>query len=147
MNDEVLPTQLGVQLGVAALFVLVMVIIHGLGLLGVSRMLKLDEERLVNHRMDLGALLLIGTTGVLLFMLHFTEIVVFALFYLALEPALTNFEDTLYYSASAYATLGTTEALIPKAWRLIGAFEAVIGFVLIGWSTAFVARVMAKLQA
>lgn len=147
MNDDALPTHLWLQLGVAAGFVLVMVIVHGLGLLGVSRILRLDEERLVKHRMDFAALLLLGATGVLLFLLHFLEIVIFALFYLGLEPALTTFEETLYYSASAYATLGTTGAPIPRGWRLIGAFEAVIGFVLIGWSTAFVARVMAKLQA
>lgn len=139
--------RLGLQLAVSAGFVLLMVIIHGLGLLGISRMLKLDEDRLVKHRMDLGALALVATTGLMLFMLHFIEIVVFAFFYLALEPALTTFEDTLYYSASAYATLGIPETNIPRAWRLIGAFEAVIGFVLIGWSTAFVVRMMSKLEA
>ena len=147
MTDAVLPIQLWIQLAVAAGFVLVMVIVHGLGLLGISRILKLDEERLVKHRMDIAALLLVGTTGVLLFLLHFLEIVIFALFYLALEPNFSTFEDTLYYSASAYATLGIADADIERGWRLIGAFEAVIGFVLIGWSTAFVARVMAKLQA
>ena len=147
MNNEVLPFQLWTQLGVAAAFVLMMVIVHGLGLLGISRVLRLDAERLEKHRMDFAALLMVGAIGLLLFLLHFLEIVIFALFYLALEPALTSFEDTLYYSASAYSTLGTTDAYIPKAWRLIGAFEALIGFVLIGWSTAFVARTMSKLQA
>ena len=146
MEEEFLPMHLWTQLGVSAGFVLLMVIIHGLGLLGVGRLLKLDEDRLREHRMDLAALLLIGTTGVLLFLLHFVEIVIFALFFTVAEPSLETFDDALYFSASAYATLGATQT-VPEAWRLIGAFEAVIGFVLIGWSTAFVARMMDRLRA
>ena len=138
---------LGVQIGVAAGFVLLMVIIHGLGLLGISRLLKLKEERLERHKMDFNALLLVGATGVLLFLLHIFEIVVFAVFYLNVDAHIPDMTHALYYSASAYATLGTTSDFVPPEWQLIGALEALIGFVLIGWSTAFVARVMTKLQA
>jgi hypothetical protein len=137
---------LGIQFAVAAGFVLLMVIVHGLGLLGISRMLRLKEDRLERHKMDFRALLLVGATGVLLFLLHILEIVMFAVFYLSVDTNIPDFASALYYSASAYATLGTTDARIPSQWELIGALEALIGFVLIGWSTAFVARVMSKLQ-
>ena len=138
---------LGVQVAVAALFVLLMVIVHGLGLLAISRLLQLKESRLERHKMDLKGLLLVANTGVLLFLIHILEIVVFAAFYLKVDPHMDNMSEALYYSASAYATLGTPDAQIPSDWELIGALEALIGFVLIGWSTAFVARVMTKLQA
>ena len=138
---------LGVQLAVAAGFVLLMVIIHGLGLLAIGRVLRLKPERLEKREMDFGGLLLIGATGVLLFVLHILEILVFAVFYLQVSRTTLDFGEALYYSASAYATLGTTTAHIPEEWELIGALEALIGFVLIGWSTAFVARTMSRLEA
>ena len=138
---------LGVQIAVAAGFVLLMVIIHGVGLLGIGKVLRLKPERLERREMDFGSLLIIGATGVLLFVLHILEIVVFAVFYLEVAPNILDFADALYYSASAYATLGTTSAYIPQEWELIGALEALIGFVLIGWSTAFVARTMSRLEA
>ena len=138
---------LGVQIAVAAGFVLLMVIIHGLGLLGISRVLKLNTDRLEKREMDFKGLLLVGATGVLLFLLHILEIVVFAIFYLNVDANIPDLSHSLYYSASAYATLGTTSDFVAPQWQLIGALEALIGFVLIGWSTAFVARIMTKLQA
>ena len=138
MDSTPVPIHLWVQLAVSAGFVLLMVIVHGL---------RLNAERLEKREMDLGGLLTVATTALFLFLLHILEIVVFALFYLAVESHIRTLADAIYYSASAYATLGTADANPAEQWRLIGAFEALIGFVLIGWSTAFVARTMAKLQA
>ena len=58
--------------------------------------------------------------------------------YYALVDAILALEAALYYSASAYATLGTPADDFPVEWRLVGALEALIGFLLIGWSTAFI---------
>jgi hypothetical protein len=138
---------LGVQLAVAAGFVLLMVMIHGLGLLGISRVLKLNRARLEARAMDFGAVVLVGTTGVLLFLLHILEICVFAGFYLSVDTNIVDVAQALFFSASAYATLGTNSAFVAPEWELIGALEGLVGFVLIGWSTAFVARMMWQLEA
>ena len=138
---------LGFQVAVSGAFVLLMVTIHGLGLLGISRLLKLNADQLKKRDLDFAAVLLVGTTGVLLFILHIMEIVVFAIFYIVVDRKVSDFADALYYSAAAYATLGTTRGFIPTDWQLVGALEALIGFVLIGWSTAFVARTMSRLEA
>ena len=50
--------------------------------------------------------------------------------------AIRDFEEALFYSASAYATVGQSDVEFPQAWRLVGAIEGLIGFLLIGWSTA-----------
>ena len=55
-------------------------------------------------------------------------------------------EEALYYSASAYATLGRGAEFFPADWRLIGALEALIGFLLIGWSTAFIVSKVNRLM-
>lgn len=142
-NVDETTIDLGFQLAAIGGLSLVMVVMHTLGLVGISRLLGLKEERLLEHEFDYGAVGLIGSFGLLLILLHMAEIVVFALFYLLVSAL--NFEEALYYSASAYATLGRTADYFPPDWRLVGAIEALIGFILIGWSTAFMVTTMRKL--
>jgi hypothetical protein len=85
-----------------------------------------------------------GTYGLLLFLLHFLEIFVFAAFYKAVG-AMRSMEEALYYSASCYATLGASTVGFSEEWRLVGALEALIGFILIGWSTAFMVRTLRRI--
>ena len=134
---------LTLQLSAIAGLSLVMVVMHTLGLVGISALLGLKEKRLLNHEFDHRAVALIAAFGLLLILLHMAEILVFALFYLLVSPL--NFEEALFYSASAYATLGRTADYFPPDWRLVGASEALIGFILIGWSTAFMVTTMRKL--
>jgi Trk-type K+ transport system membrane component len=136
---------LGAQLGAAAGLVLLMVIIHILGLLGTARLLHLRGEELDNKSLDARSIVLLGAMGVLLFALHMFEIFVFAIFYLAVG-GMQTLEEALFYSASAYATLGWTADYFPPEWRLIGAIEALVGFLMLGWSTAFVVATMNRLR-
>ena len=137
--------ELGIQLGASALMVLLMTAVHGLGLVGISKVLRLKEERLKEHDFDVRAIVLMCGMALMLFALHILEIWIFAAFYL-LVGAIGTLEDALYYSAAAYATLGRTEDFFPDNWRLIGAVEALIGFLLIGWSTAFIVSNVNKLR-
>ena len=145
MEDQSQTVQLGVQLGVSALLVIVMTIVHSLGLMVASRILPLDEDRLKKRNFDLRGVMLLGTLGFTLFALHIAEIWLFAAFYLLID-AMQSLEEALYYSASAYATLGRTAEYFPDEWRLLGAVEALIGFVLISWSTALMVTTMNKLR-
>ncbi|NUT00545.1 MAG: two pore domain potassium channel family protein, partial [Sphingomonas sp.] len=96
------------------------------------------------NEFGLRAATLMGTYGVLLFALHFVEIFVFAAFFRTVG-AMHSMEEALYYSASCYATLGAAAESFAEEWRLVGALEALIGFVLIGWSTAFMVRTLRKI--
>jgi drug/metabolite transporter superfamily protein YnfA len=136
--------ELGLQLAVTAGFVLIMTVIHAVGLITVSRMLRLNDERLREHDVNARAIMLMAQLGLSVFTLHLLEIALFGGFYLAVGGVETV-EEALYFSASAYATLGRTAEYFPDEWRLIGAVEALIGFVLIGWSTAFMVNTMTKL--
>ncbi|MDP8994021.1 MAG: two pore domain potassium channel family protein [Pseudomonadota bacterium] len=145
MGDGDATANLALQLGAAAAMVVLMTLIHGLGLIGISKMLKLDKERLEELRFNKRAIGLICGVALLLFALHVTEIAVFAAFYLLID-AMNALEEALYYSASAYTTLGRTAEYFPEEWRLIGAIEALIGFLLIGWSTAFIVTMTNRLR-
>lgn len=144
MTKEVAVEDLGLQLAVIAGFVLVMVVVHSAGLVGISRVLRLHDERNIPNEFGLRASFLMGSYGLLLFALHFLEIFLFAAFYKAVG-AMRSMEQALYYSASCYATLGASTAGFSDEWRLVGALEALVGFILIGWSTAFMVRTLRKI--
>lgn len=136
---------LGIQLLAAAGLVVVMTLVHGLGLVGVARLFNLKKDRLEEHDFNFRAIMLMCSIALALFALHTLEIWLFAAFYLAVD-AMQTLEEALYYSAAAYATLGRTAEYFPNEWRLIGAIEALIGFLLIGWSTAFLVRYVDRLR-
>ncbi len=75
--------------------------------------------------------------------LHVVEITVFALFFLVFG-GLSTFSDALYASAAAYTTMGITEGSLGQ-WRLVGVFEGLAGFLLIGWSAAVFVTDMEKI--
>ena len=148
MNDDTFQatvSELGIQLGASLGLVTLMIVIHSVALIEASRRLHLKREELEDRNFDYSAVLLMVRLGLLLFSLHLIEILVFAIFYLSVG-ALDQFEAALYYSASAYATLGDAGSIYADEWRLVGAFEALIGFILIGWSTAFMVSTVNRLR-
>ena len=146
MDDSEAAVGLLVQLGSAAGMMLVLTLVHAVGLALLTRVPGLDRDRLENdYLLHLPGIMLSCTIAVGLFLLHMLEIFLFAIFYLAVG-AMQGLEEALYYSASAYATLGRTADYFPPDWRLMGAIEALIGFLLIGWSTAFIVKTIDKLR-
>jgi hypothetical protein len=49
---------------------------------------------------------------------------------------LGGFEDALYLSTTMFSTVGSQIAVAPE-WRLFASLESVNGFILIGWSIAY----------
>lgn len=126
---------LGTQLAASAALLVLMVIIHAAGIIAATKLLRLEDRRLTSHRLDAKAFGLLISIALCLFALHLIEISIFAIFYYAVD-ALDTVEEALYFSASAYSTLGQPDLHFPKDWRLLGAIEGLVGFVLIGWTTA-----------
>lgn len=143
MQQDSTAVELGVQLALGAGLVLLLVLIHAAGLLGISRLFHLSGDELKDREVNLRSLLILSALGGCVFALHIFEILIFAFFYL-LVGALSAVDEALFYSASAYATLGRTTDYFPEDWRLIGALEALVGFILIGWSTALMVSAMQK---
>ena len=124
------------QLLWAGLLTVLCLLVHGFGTVVIARVLRLEEQRLRKHELGMSAFLLLTGVALCVFLLHAAEIAIFAAFYVGAD-ILPGFDDALYFSASAYSTLGTVELELPDAWRLVGAIEGVAGFLLLGWSTAF----------
>jgi hypothetical protein len=81
-----------------------------------------------------------------LFVIHAVEIWSYALLYLALDE-FSTLESALYFATTTFTTLGYGDILLTQQWRLVGAIEGFNGFLLIGWSTAFLVSVIGRLRA
>jgi hypothetical protein len=74
------------------------------------------------------------------------EIWAFALVYFAVG-AVQGLEPSLYFSTISYSTVGYSDIHITNQWRLIGAFESILGMLLLGWSTSFFFRMLGRIDA
>ena len=89
-------------------------------------------------------LMVITVLGV--FLTHIVQIWIWgALFYYLAPDALPTFEAALYFSTSSFTTVGFGDVYLDKTWRLLSSFEAANGFILFGWSTAFIFEIISKL--
>ena len=119
-----------------AVLILVTVLIHAAGLLTLSRLLRGTIARFQLHHHHLGTMSIMAATVLGLFVIHTLEIWVWALAYFLLG-ALPNFYEALHYSTLSFSTLGAERVSATEEWQLFGSIEGVNGFLLIGWSTAY----------
>ena len=54
-----------------------------------------------------------------------------------LQPVPTNFGTVLYFAAASVLTVGYGDVVPAHGWRVLAALEGINGFLLIGWSTAY----------
>jgi hypothetical protein len=99
-------------------------------------MLKTTMGRPPSERPRMRKIGLMFLTVLSLFGLHTVEIWVWAVAYLALG-GFSNLYDALFFSTLSFSTLGAEEISVAPEWGLLGSIEGVNGFLLIGWSTAY----------
>jgi Ion channel len=137
------------QFCVSTLMVVFCVIVHGFGLFGLTRALRSEAsvERLqhIKPLSPRGAMFTLSIV-VAIIALHGVEIWAFALVYVAVG-AVQGLEGALYFSTISYSTVGYNDAHIVVAWRLVGAFESILGVILLGWSTSFFFRMLGRIDA
>ena len=113
------------------------VLIHTTGLLALARLTPPLARSLGFHNHDLGRSLVMMGSVLGLFLLHTIEIWLWAGAYLRLE-AVASFPDALDLSTAMFSTLGYDGSqVLSPTWRLLSALEGINGFLLIGWSTAY----------
>jgi predicted exporter len=141
--------QLWAEFAVSSALAVLCVVTHGLGLFSLSHALRSETavERLkrIAPLSPRGVAFTLGIVVAIL-ALHGIEIWLFAFVYLAIG-ATAGLEDALYFSTISYSTVGYSYVHILSEWRLLGAFESILGMVLIGWSTAFFFRMLGRMEA
>ncbi len=134
---------LPLQILAATVLIVIVTLIHGTGVVITTKLFKYEDRSLKGRRLAFREFRLMVPMALCLFGLHAVEIYVFALFYLAVGE-IGTVADALYVSASAYTTMGIAEGTLGH-WRLVGAFEGLAGFLLIGWSAAVFVTDMEKI--
>jgi Ion channel len=117
------------------LMIILTVLVHTFGLIAVTRVMThaTDRFRMHGHRSRVIAMISV-VFG--LFLVLTVEIWLWAACY-RIVGALPDFDQALYFSTVAFSTVGFGDIVPSHEWRLLGALEAVNGFLMIGWSTAY----------
>ena len=125
------------QILVALGLTVVTVIIHGLGTLALGTRVIGPWRESDAPCWFLRAELMVVRLVCGLLLLHLAEISIWSACYWV-GGMLPDFETAMYFSFTSYTTLGFGDVLLPKDWRLLGASEAAIGVLMLGWSTALI---------
>jgi hypothetical protein len=126
-----------------SLLVAISVLIHTGGLVLLGRTTPLAARRLRLHDHDLGRSLIMMFSILGIFALHTVEVWIWASSYELLRVTKT-FSDALDLSTAMFSTVGYGQIVINPAWRLLTALEGINGFILIGWSTAYLVGVSTR---
>ena len=109
-------------------------VIHGTGLVLATKLFDAEDRELRRKRLAAREFGTMVPMALCLFVMHLLEIFLFAIFFWN-GGSFSSLEDAIFHSASAYTTLGISEAGA-QHWRLVSAFEGLTGFLMIGWSAA-----------
>lgn len=127
--------------------VVITVLIHGIGLFGLSRALRIEAEEEARFQVDLVSPRGLGFTLLIvlsLFALHGIEIWAYGLFYVFVG-ALPNILEAVYFSTITYGTIGYDDEGLAHGWKMVAAIEGINGIILLGWSTAFFVTVVQRI--
>jgi hypothetical protein len=76
------------------------------------------------------------TTVLGLFAVHTVEVWIWAFAHISVG-VVNGLEDAVYFSTVTFSTLGYGDIVPAPGWRVFAALEAMNGFILIGWSIAY----------
>ena len=121
------------------------VLIHVLGLGLVSHRIAGGNISHMIGRRDprVAFVVVVGVTTLLATCLHGIEASIWAIAYRFLG-ALPDSRDSMLYSLNALTSYGHTNLSLEDRWHLMGALEALNGWLLFGLSTAFLFAVIQK---
>ncbi|PIW28099.1 MAG: K+ channel TrkA-N [Rhodobacterales bacterium CG15_BIG_FIL_POST_REV_8_21_14_020_59_13] len=130
---------------VSAAMITITVVIHMVGLLMLMAFLQARSLHIrpTHSRLGQGVFIVLTVLGLVL--IHGLEMWLYALLYRVLG-VFPNIEEALYFSVSTFTTVGFGELVIEGQWRILGALESFNGFLLIGWSTAFMVSVIGRIR-
>ena len=89
----------------------------------------------------------ITQTAVVLLLLHFFEVFLWALLYMALpgRAGLKNLPESIYFSITTFTTLGFGDITLGTPWNHLAGMEAMVGITVFGLTTAFLFAVIQQL--
>ncbi len=115
------------------------VLIHTIGLIVIARATPVVAGRLGLRNHDVGRTLVMTATVLGILAVLTVEVWTWAIAYLLLG-SISNLMDALSLSTAMFSTAGYGTVIFNPDWRLLTSLEGIDGFLLIGWSTAYLVR-------
>jgi hypothetical protein len=136
MVDPDIAVKLPVEvLGFGSVMLVVIVLIHGAGLDRIIERYKRRSEVLRRKSWHpYLATSLFAATILLMLFLHVFEICVWGVA-LNRTGLITNFRDSMYFSANTYTTIGYGVMVLPYNWRELSPLMAISGLFTFAWTT------------
>jgi hypothetical protein len=131
------------NLTAGSLLVALTVLFHTGGLVLLARSTPHVAQRLGLHSHDVGRGLVMMMSVLGIFAIHTVEVWAWAVAYFTLDVT-NGFDAALDLSTAMFSTVGYGQIAIDPTWRLATALEGINGFILIGWSTAFLVGVSTR---
>jgi len=128
-----------INLALAVFMAVVTTAIHALGMIFVLNFARADRaqpERFLQAR-----IWRINGVVIVMLLVSLAEVVAWAVPYLALD-AIDGFEKAVYFSMVTFTTLGYGDVLLDEQWRILAGFQAAVGIIMFGWTTAIVMAVI-----
>jgi hypothetical protein len=147
MNDALAQTSYVISLEEVfwgGLLVAITMALHGCGMLAILRVnngLKLRFEPKPSLK---SGLVIIILTSWMIVLVHLTEVVVWAAFFLW-KGAFPNHSTAYYFSLNEYTTVGSGFSL-PLHWRLLEGMIATAGLLTFAWSTGVLLTLVQEFQ-
>jgi hypothetical protein len=120
----------------------VLVHVSCLGLVS-HRIIYVADFIIGRHHPRVAFIVAAGTTTLLATCLHGIEAGIWCVAYFLLG-ALPNIKSSMLYSLNAMTSYGHTDLSLAEHWQLMGALEALNGWLLFGLTTAFLFAVIEK---
>src|SRR5277367_5070220 len=131
-------------LGIGALMLVFLVLLHGTGLHGILVRRKRRELRLRAGRpLLIKGLLLFASTIFLMLALHIVGFMLWA-YALRLMGSIPHVYDAIYFGANAYTTLGYGNVDLGAHWRNISPIIGISGLFTFAWTTSALVDVVAS---
>ena len=127
---------------ISLLLILITIVIHVI----VTRYIFYLAEKHIasdNHHLHFPKAVNLTMIVSLLFFASIFEALIWGICYKS-GGAIESFSEALYFSIVTFTTLGYGDITLNDPWRLLGSFQAAIGIIIFGWSTAIVMPVVQK---
>jgi hypothetical protein len=126
------------------LLVAITMTLHGCGMLAILRVNKSLKLRFEPKQSLKSGLFVIILASWMIILVHLTEVVVWALFFLW-KGAFPNHSTAYYFSLNEYTTVGSNFSL-PLHWRLLEGMIATAGLLTFAWSTGVLLTLVQDFQ-
>lgn len=134
------------QLATGGAMIGLTVVIHAVTLDFIIRHAGKTERFFLNTAGIIGKPLAACAIVTAVFSSHIAQIWIWAGLYLGLSCSpLEGISDAIYFATVTYTTLGYGDITLGTSCRMLSGIEAANGFIMFGWTTAFIFEVMSRI--